>query len=56
MFTVMDKLCLKGRRGLTQLIRRQCHHIKESPLGMWLEMRTDADTYWISLYYMLCEN
>ena len=56
-FTGMDKLCLKGHRGLALLVRRTiCHNYKESPLGLWLEMRLNANTYSIGLYYMLCEN
>ena len=53
-FTGMDKLCLKGHRGLALLVRRTiCHNYKESPLGLWLEMRLNANTYSIGLYYML---
>ena len=56
-FTGMDKLCLKGHRGLSLLVRRTiCHHHKENPLGLWLEMGQNANTYSIGLYYMLCEN
>ena len=47
----------QGHRGLALLVRRtKCHNYKESPLGLWLEMRLIANTYSIGLYYMLCEN
>ena len=56
-FTGLDKLCLKRRRGLALLVRRtKCHQYKESPLGLWAEIRMDAHIYSIGLYYMLCEN
>ena len=56
-FTGLEKLCLKGRRGLALLVRKTiCHQYKESPLDLWVEIRMDAHIYSIGLYYMLCEN